>query len=129
MIITGASLFGTPNPAVSSSEGVDLSASKDLSSFASLASNKSTGFSFGQKSDSKSGEGFSFQGAGQAVFGAAKSSPSGKKDDGDDGAEAGGDDDHDPHFEPIIPLPELVDVKTGEEDEEVIFKYRAKVFR
>ncbi len=44
----------------------------------------------------------------------------------------GGHDDsanHDPHFEPIIPLPELVQVTTGEEDEEVTFKHRAKVFR
>ena len=36
---------------------------------------------------------------------------------------------HDPHFEPIIPLPELVQVTTGEEDEEVLFKHRAKVYR
>ena len=36
---------------------------------------------------------------------------------------------HDPYFEPIVPLPELVEVKTGEEDEEVLFKHRAKVYR
>ena len=46
---------------------------------------------------------------------------------GDDDAEA--DDGHDPHFEPIVPLPELVDVKTGAEDEEELFKHRAKVYR
>jgi len=39
------------------------------------------------------------------------------------------DDEHDPHFEPIIPLPELVEVKTGEEDEEVVFQFRSKVYR
>jgi E3 SUMO-protein ligase RanBP2 len=38
-------------------------------------------------------------------------------------------DHHDPHFEPIIPLPDLVEVTTGEEDEEVVFQHRAKVFR
>ncbi|XP_041127453.1 ranBP2-like and GRIP domain-containing protein 4 isoform X4 [Polyodon spathula] len=34
-----------------------------------------------------------------------------------------------PHFEPIVPLPEKVDVKTGEEDEEEMFCNRAKLFR
>ncbi|KAF2363400.1 Zinc finger RanBP2-type [Trinorchestia longiramus] len=33
------------------------------------------------------------------------------------------------HFEPVIPLPELVQVKTGEEDEEEMFCERAKLFR
>ncbi|XP_062508100.1 ran-specific GTPase-activating protein-like [Corticium candelabrum] len=35
---------------------------------------------------------------------------------------------NDPHFEPIIHLPE-VETKTLEEDEEVVFKMRAKLFR
>ena len=33
------------------------------------------------------------------------------------------------HFEPIIPLPEKIQVKTGEEDEEVVYCHRAKLFR
>lgn len=33
------------------------------------------------------------------------------------------------HFEPAIPLPEKVKVKTGEEDEEVVYCHRAKLFR
>lgn len=33
------------------------------------------------------------------------------------------------HFEPVIPLPEKVQVKTGEEDEEVVYCHRAKLFR
>lgn len=33
------------------------------------------------------------------------------------------------HFEPVIPLPELVDSKTGEEEENIIFCNRAKLLR
>ncbi|KAH8359327.1 hypothetical protein KR093_005821 [Drosophila rubida] len=33
------------------------------------------------------------------------------------------------HFEPVIPLPELVKVVTGEEDEVVLFEHRAKLLR
>ena len=36
---------------------------------------------------------------------------------------------NDPHFEPIIPLPALVEVKTGEENEELTFSHRAKLYR
>jgi len=36
---------------------------------------------------------------------------------------------HDPHFEPVIKLTEQVEVKTNEEDEEVLFKLRSKLFR
>ena len=35
----------------------------------------------------------------------------------------------DVHFEPLIPLPERVEVQTGEEDEEVMFSSRAKLYR
>ena len=35
----------------------------------------------------------------------------------------------DVHFEPLIPLPEQVEVQTGEEDEEVMFSGRAKLYR
>ncbi|KAF9057409.1 RanBP1 domain-containing protein [Panaeolus papilionaceus] len=35
----------------------------------------------------------------------------------------------DVHFEPVIKLTEQVDVKTHEEDEDVLFKMRAKLFR
>ncbi len=34
-----------------------------------------------------------------------------------------------PHFEPVVPLPDKVDVKTGEEEEEEMFCKRAKLFR
>ena len=69
-------------------------------------------------------EGFKFSGAGSSLF----SSPGKQQDDEEDGGEDG-EGGHDPYFEPIVPLPELVEVKTGEEDEEVLFKHRAKVYR
>jgi len=39
------------------------------------------------------------------------------------------DEEHDPHFEPVIKLTEQVETSTGEEDEEVLFKMRSKLFR
>jgi len=33
------------------------------------------------------------------------------------------------HFEPIVQLPEAIDLKTGEEDEEEVFRQRAKLYR
>ena len=68
-------------------------------------------------------EGFKFSGAGSSLF----SSPGKQQEEEEDGEEGEGG--HDPYFEPIVPLPELVEVKTGEEDEEVLFKHRAKVYR
>lgn len=34
-----------------------------------------------------------------------------------------------PTFDPVIPLPELVEVRTGEENEEVLFKQRCRLYR
>lgn len=48
-------------------------------------------------------------------------------DEGDDGA--AGDEDYDPHYEPIIPMPDAVVVTTGEEDEIALFNERAKLYR
>ena len=102
---TGGSVFGSG----SKSTGFD---------FKSLATS-ATGFS-------TAGENFKFAGAGSSLFG-KKATANG--DDDEEGEEDGGDDGHDPQFEPIVPLPELVEVKTGEEDEEELFKHRAKVYR
>lgn len=33
------------------------------------------------------------------------------------------------YFAPVIPLPDKVEVRTGEEDEEVLYSHRAKLFR
>lgn len=75
--------------------------------------------------------GFTFQGAGSSVFGskgplanANKSKSlnvSNKSKDGDEDDDNVNDnengDEHDPHFEPIVPLPDAIEVRTGEEDE------------
>jgi len=55
----------------------------------------------------------------------------GQKNEEEDAQEDGSDeeDEHDPQFAPVIPLPSLVEVKTGEEDEEVIYSQRAKLYR
>ncbi|XP_065210965.1 E3 SUMO-protein ligase RanBP2-like [Planococcus citri] len=37
--------------------------------------------------------------------------------------------DRDPYFEPVIPLPDIVEVESGEENEEIKFCERAKLFR
>ena len=104
-------------------KGVDLSASKDLATFSALNTGSEGGFSFGKKT-----EGFAFSGAGASLFKTA-ASPTKAADDSAAAGETAEDAEHDPHFEPIIPLPELVIVSTGEEDEEAIFKHRAKVYR
>ncbi|XP_073983493.1 nucleoporin 358 isoform X3 [Rhodnius prolixus] len=72
------------------------------------------------------------EGAGSLVFGGSKVTSDIKKaHDTSEGSEDGGNDEseHDPHFEPIVALPDLIDVKTGEEDELVLFKERAKLYR
>lgn len=36
----------------------------------------------------------------------------------EEGGENENDQEHDPQFEPIVPLPDVIEVRTGEEDEE-----------
>eukprot|EP00092_Neocalanus_flemingeri_P036782 GFUD01040043.1.p1 GENE.GFUD01040043.1~~GFUD01040043.1.p1 ORF type:complete len:2751 (-),score=928.30 GFUD01040043.1:212-8194(-) len=119
---SGTGLFGKPAEgqadSTTSSSSVFGSGSKSTGfDFTSLAENSGPGFN-------TAGEGFKFAGSGSSLFG--KSAKDGDNEDDDDDAE---DDGHDPHFEPIVPLPELVETKTGEEDEFVVFKHRAKVYR
>ncbi|XP_015598012.1 E3 SUMO-protein ligase RanBP2 isoform X2 [Cephus cinctus] len=93
----------------------------------------------------KSDPNFSFAGAGSSVFGAkttaattptvkqpqSKGKKSEKKADDEDEEQDENDNEqeHDPHFEPIIPLPDAIEVYTGEEDEEKVFCSRAKLYR
>ena len=86
-------------------------------SFQSVAASSLGSSPFGQRNQQNSP---GFTGAGAQLFAAQNT------EDDDGTAEV----DHDgPHFEPIIPLPDEIDVKTGEEDEEVLFSHRAKLYR
>ncbi|MBN3320535.1 RBP2 ligase, partial [Atractosteus spatula] len=89
-------------------------------SFADLAQN-SDEFAFGKKD-----ENFTWTNAGAAVFGCSAVTQSEKDDEGSDEEDAANN--VDIHFEPIVSLPE-VDVKSGEEDEEILFKERTKLYR
>ena len=87
-------------------------------SFQSVAATSLTSSPFGQTASKSSPR---FVGAGSPLF---SSKATGDLD------ESVTESDHDgPHFEPIIPLPDKIDVKTGEEDEEVMFSHRAKLYR
>ncbi|XP_074551049.1 E3 SUMO-protein ligase RanBP2 isoform X1 [Halichoeres trimaculatus] len=92
-------------------------------SFADLAKN-TDGFAFGKKDDTN----FSWANAGATVFGSAvtAASKNNGEEDGSDEEEAPNN--VDIHFEPIVSLPE-VETKSGEEDEEILFKERTKLYR
>ena len=56
-------------------------------------------------------DGFSFAGKGQSVFG--KGSKKSPRKDGEDSGEENVEHEPDVHFEPVVPLPDLVETKTG----------------
>ncbi|XP_048350365.1 E3 SUMO-protein ligase RanBP2-like isoform X2 [Sphaerodactylus townsendi] len=76
------------------------------------------------------GDGFSFQDLGKPMFGTPNSDVVNRSHETDGGSTHGVEEEEDgPHFEPVVPLPDKIEVKTGEEDEEEIFCNRAKLFR
>ncbi|XP_077884968.1 E3 SUMO-protein ligase RanBP2 isoform X8 [Ictidomys tridecemlineatus] len=89
-------------------------------SFADLASSNSGDFAFGPKDKN-----FQWANTGATVFGTQSTSKAGEDEDGSDEEVVHNED---IHFEPIVSLPE-VEVKSGEEDEEILFKERAKLYR
>ncbi|XP_075983228.1 nucleoporin 358 [Anticarsia gemmatalis] len=93
-------------------------------SFAALSSNSGGGFNNEKKPD------FKWEGAGQQLFVAGKG-PGGEKphDESGEATGAGADEEYDPHYEPIVPLPDKITVTTGEEDEKKIFGERCKLYR
>ncbi|XP_057333326.1 E3 SUMO-protein ligase RanBP2-like [Microplitis mediator] len=102
----------------------------NITTFSSLAAKA------GQPVGFKTDPNFSFAGAGQSLFGSKPSPVTNKnektpKKDEDNEEDDKGDDgqEYDPHYEPIIPLPDAIEVWTGEEDEEKVFSQRAKLYR
>uniref|UniRef100_A0A669CD74 E3 SUMO-protein ligase RanBP2 n=1 Tax=Oreochromis niloticus TaxID=8128 RepID=A0A669CD74_ORENI len=91
-------------------------------SFAELAKN-TDGFAFGSKDSN-----FSWANAGATVFGSAVASQPKTNADEEGSDEEEAPKNVDIHFEPIVSLPE-VETKSGEEDEEILFKERAKLYR
>ncbi|XP_048208454.1 ranBP2-like and GRIP domain-containing protein 4 isoform X2 [Perognathus longimembris pacificus] len=77
----------------------------------------------------RSDEMFTFHGPGKSVFGTPAPELLNKSHETDGGSAHGEEDDDGPHFEPVVPLPDKIEVKTGEEDEEEFFCNRAKLFR
>ncbi|NXM68363.1 RBP2 ligase, partial [Serilophus lunatus] len=73
---------------------------------------------------------FSIQESSKPVFMTSNSDLANKSHETEGGSTHGGDEDDDgPHFDPVVPLPDKIEVKTGEEDEEEFFCNRAKLFR
>ncbi|XP_029567624.1 E3 SUMO-protein ligase RanBP2 isoform X4 [Salmo trutta] len=89
-------------------------------SFADLAQNTGGEFAFG-KQDSN----FSWANAGAALFGAAAPP---KAEGGEERSHEEDANNVEIHFDPIVTLPE-VETKSGEEDEEILFKERTKLYR
>ena len=88
-------------------------------SFESVAASSIAKSPFGHKTTSKSP---AFAGAGAKLFASQSPGSEDHKEDHED-------DNDGPHFEPVIPLPDKIEVKTGEENEEVMFSHRAKLYR
>ncbi|KAM6291370.1 ranBP2-like and GRIP domain-containing protein 4 [Porphyrio hochstetteri] len=73
---------------------------------------------------------FGVQEPNKPVFMTSNSDLANKSHETEGGSTHGGDEDDDgPHFDPVVPLPDKIEVKTGEEDEEEFFCNRAKLFR
>ncbi|KAM8856290.1 E3 SUMO-protein ligase RanBP2 [Spinachia spinachia] len=94
-------------------------------SFADSAASTHTGSLFG-----KADQHFTFGDVTKPVFGVPTAAAEEEKVAESDNESTHGEEDEDgPHFEPIVPLPDKVDVKTGEEEEEEMFCNRAKLYR
>uniref|UniRef100_A0A8C6W878 RAN binding protein 2 n=1 Tax=Nannospalax galili TaxID=1026970 RepID=A0A8C6W878_NANGA len=110
--------------------GVIFGQTSSTFTFADLAKSTSgEGFQFGKKDPNFKG----FSGAGEKLFSSqssrmtekANTSADSEKDDDAYKTE----DIDDIHFEPVVQMPEKVELVTGEEDEKVLYSQRVKLFR
>ncbi|KAM6934517.1 LOW QUALITY PROTEIN: E3 SUMO-protein ligase RanBP2 [Xenentodon cancila] len=100
---------------------------KNMFSFADLAKSSGEDFQFGQKDPDFKG----FSGAGEQVFSSFQATPTkteASNEQEDDGMYKTEEND-DIQFEPVIQMPEKVDIVTGEEDEQVLYSQRVKLYR
>ncbi|XP_040406485.1 E3 SUMO-protein ligase RanBP2-like isoform X21 [Cygnus olor] len=72
---------------------------------------------------------FSFQEPSKSLFMTSTSDLANRSHETEGGSTLGDENDDGPHFDPVVPLPDKIEVKTGEEDEEEFFCNRAKLFR
>ena len=119
---TPAPIFGSAKTAVpaDSSNGLMFGNSASTMTFASVAAMGESPEAFSKKSESAT----AFQ-MGKGRLFESVSSPSDPHNTSD------GHEDYEPtaEFEPVISLPHIVDLKTGEEDEDKIFGERARLYR
>uniref|UniRef100_A0A8C9PPW6 RAN binding protein 2 n=1 Tax=Spermophilus dauricus TaxID=99837 RepID=A0A8C9PPW6_SPEDA len=113
-----------------SSSGVIFGQTSSTFTFADLAKSTSgEGFQFGKKDPNFKG----FSGAGEKLFSSQsgkmteKASTSADLEKDDDAYKT--EDSDDIHFEPVVQMPEKVELVTGEEDEKVLYSQRVKLFR
>uniref|UniRef100_A0AAX7SCS1 E3 SUMO-protein ligase RanBP2 n=1 Tax=Astatotilapia calliptera TaxID=8154 RepID=A0AAX7SCS1_ASTCA len=107
--------------------GIFTFGNKNVTSFSFVDSAQSTaaGGLFG-----KVDQPFQFGDMSKPAFGMSKPTAEQERAGESDNDSTHAEEDEDgPHFEPIVPLPDKVDVKTGEEEEEEIFCTRAKLYR
>uniref|UniRef100_A0A2K5K3Y9 RanBD1 domain-containing protein n=1 Tax=Colobus angolensis palliatus TaxID=336983 RepID=A0A2K5K3Y9_COLAP len=111
-------------------DGVNFGQTSSTFTFADLAKSTSgEGFQFDKKDPNFKG----FSGAGEKLFSsqcgkmADKANTSGDFEKDDDAYKT--EDSDDIHFEPVVQMPEKVELVTGEEDEKVLYSQRVKLFR
>ncbi|XP_051882736.1 LOW QUALITY PROTEIN: E3 SUMO-protein ligase RanBP2 [Pristis pectinata] len=108
-----------------SSQSQDFILGKDMnvSTFADLAKTADKGFQFGYKDPHFKG----FEGVGQQLFSTSITRAASADDDDDELYKT--EDGDNIHFDPVVLMPEKVDLITGEEDETVLYSQRVKLFR
>merc|ERR1719193_2318137 len=131
--------FGSSSAATTTSSGFGPVTTTTASGF-TFGSTSSPGFSFSKPATTSNGTApttsttpFGGSAAHEFKFSGVKSpeKADNKADDsaGDESELYQEEENDNLYFEPVIPLPDKVDVVTGEEEEEVLYSHRAKLFR